>query len=174
MTKNTLGGKKNKSFARKTSSHTQMMLSSSSLEVYAIVTKIFGNGLFQATTNEGMILTGHIRNKFKGRSKHSNLISNGSIILLGLREWESTPKNADLIYVYDASELETVQSSHNIQSLIHIFNGMSSFQSSSASVQNDILFTTHDNEDEILSSVNVKTQAPIQESHAEDIDVDDI
>ena len=177
MTKNTTGGKKQKSFARKHSSASQLTLSASPLEVYAIVTKIYGNGLFQCTTHNSLELVGHIRNKFKGRYKHSNLVSVGSIILLGLRDWESIPKNGDLMNVYESDEIPYVNSHHNIQNLIQMANGMAHFQSSSSSAPNgdDILFTTHDTEtDYTVSESSGTSSAAVIMNDKETINIDDI
>ena len=115
MVKNTTGGSKTKSQARKlvgsTISH-HLRLSECNLEQYACVTKVYGNGRVAATTVEGLELLCIIRGKMRGRSKRHNVISLGSILLVGLREWEGPDnyKNADVLEVYDAGEVNKLRS----------------------------------------------------------------
>jgi initiation factor 1A len=145
MTKNVTGGNKSKKIARKHSHNTSdnnntLLLSTHTLEKYAIVTKMLGNGMFYATTYDGFTnIIGHIRNKFKGRSKHSNLIQNGSFILLGFREWEQPNfKNADLIHIYSSNDFQTLQNFVNLSSIIN-----------DNQLQHDILFDNeHDHDHE--------------------------
>ena len=149
MTKNANGGKKAKSFARKHAATTAaaILYSTCELERYAIVTKLHGNGMFYATTDHGQEIIGHIRNKFKGRYKHSNLVVAGSFILLGLRSWENPPKHADLIHIYEADEIHAVHSQHNIQSLLLLSTNLAGYHSgsnTSAAIADEFIFTTHD------------------------------
>lgn len=187
MTKNTVGGNKSKKFARK---HNQdgnrdknLLLSTDPLERYAIVTKMLGNGMFYATTDTGLEnIIGHIRNKFKGRSKHGNMVSNGSFVLIGLREWEQPNfKHADLIHIYSPSDFQLVENFHNISSLSSLLNP--TFSSSNT---DDILFQ-HD-ADCASSNALVSTAISSDISHNEtsvsnkltntlyenEIDIDDI
>lgn len=184
MTKNSNGGKRAKTFARKhaTSAPSATLLSTNELERYAIVTKLLGNGMFYATTDDDQNLIGHIRNKFKGRYKHSNLITVGAIILLGLRDWENPPKHADLLHVYETNEIHTIHSQHNIGGLLHISNNLSSFQSAgqSSNVNDTLLFTTHDQEDEIAmtgennDTSNIVSKSLLLYGNGEKIDIEDI
>jgi translation initiation factor IF-1 len=183
MTKNANGGKKAKSFARKhaTTTSAATLFSTCELERYAIVTKLLGNGMFYATTDHDQELIGHIRNKFKGRYKHSNLVVAGSFILLGLRSWENPPKHADLIHIYEADEIHTVHSQHNIQNLLHLTTNLSGYHSSSQSAikTDDIFFTTHDDtalEEDIAhtSSDNKKEATNTIMVNSDVIDIDDI
>jgi translation initiation factor IF-1 len=81
-------------------------LSSSELELYAIVSKVLGNGMFYAKNENYPQLLGRIRNKFKGRSIRDNKITTGCVILVGLREWEyPNYKECDLLEVYDSNEI---------------------------------------------------------------------
>lgn len=113
MVRNTLGGNKHKSMARKDMNRgggrdDKLILSSDPLEIYAMVTKMLGNGMFYAEDQDKTQYLGHIRNKFKGKSKRQNMISVGSVILLGLREWENPHKNGDLIHIYDPHDIESL------------------------------------------------------------------
>ena len=97
------------------SEHRKLRLSSCELEKYAVITKILGNGMFYTTTNEGDELLGHIRNKFKGRSRRGNDISMGTMVLVGLREWEAPKfKECDLLEVYDANEVKQIRQMSSI------------------------------------------------------------
>ena len=112
MVKNTNGGNKSKGIARKhmTAGSRTLRLSTSEFEKYGVITKILGNGMFYVVTdisNEKQPhLLGHIRKKFKGRSKRDNTITLGSVILVGLRDWEGPNyKECDLLEAYDINEV---------------------------------------------------------------------
>ena len=113
MVKNT-GGNKSKGLARKHIMSSRepraLRLSSCELEKYGVIIRILGNGMFYVVTDiatdKQPQLLGHIRNKFRGRSKRDNTISLGSVVLVGLREWEDPNyKECDLLEVYDANEV---------------------------------------------------------------------
>lgn len=105
MPKNTHGGSKHKSQARKSfnTSNKLVIEPSSPHEKYAKVTKMFGNGMCQIETQDEHrnSLTCHIRGKFRGKNKRQNTVAVNSTVIVGLREWESTLKNCDLIAVVD-------------------------------------------------------------------------
>lgn len=98
MVKNTKGGKGAKSLGRKFQNQPKGGLreSTNELEKYAFISKMFGNGMCQAIIideNDNEIeLIAHIRNKFRGRQKRSNTITANSIVLVGLREFETIKK----------------------------------------------------------------------------------
>ena len=101
MVKNTQGGSKHKSQARKAQfvKHVDVEPSGPH-EKYAKVTKMYGNGMCQVETQDDKVsLLCHIRGKFRGKNKKHNSIVVNSIVIIGLREWESTLKNCDLISV---------------------------------------------------------------------------
>jgi len=105
MVKNTKGGKGAKSMARKSAASgysTAFPIPTSDMENFAVVNKMFGPNC-EVLLLDGTKLLCHIRNKFKGRHKSANLISVGSIILIGYRDWENDTarKNCDLLFVYD-------------------------------------------------------------------------
>jgi len=104
MVKNTTGGSGHKSQARKlvdSGASSKVPEPSSEFEVYATVTKLFGNGMCQVKTINNLELVCHIRGKFRGRNKKNNLISLNSHLLVGLREWENPSKNCDLLFIFD-------------------------------------------------------------------------
>jgi hypothetical protein len=126
MVKNTKGGKGAKSMARKLTtsfdSHS-LRIPTSPLELFAVVSKILGNGMCHVITKLfDKPLLCHIRNKFSGRSKRNNFIGNNSVILIGLRDWEEPNfKNCDLLEIYDTSSISILSSlpSFDINHLIN-------------------------------------------------------
>lgn len=114
MVRNTHGGNKSKGMARKNmvdnTEKRKLRLSNDELEKYAVVTRLLGNGMFYTTTNEGAELLGRIRNKFKGRSRRGNDLTLGTMVLVGLRDWEAPNfKECDLLEVYDANEVKQIR-----------------------------------------------------------------
>lgn len=174
MVKNTKGGKGAKGLARKTnntnfSASEKLRISTDELEQYACVTKMFGNGMCEITLNNNQKLVCHIRGAFRGRQKHRNFITTNSIVLVGLREWEETRKNCDLLYIYDDNQIEQLKNIpqidiKNILSMKTVFGG-------SVSEQSDIHFTneTEDELQEMLESVNVFEFETDAEINLEDI-----
>lgn len=115
MVKNVHGGNKHKSQARKnTVSKPSAKLRTATCEgeLYAIVTKMLGNGMFTGHCIDDVPRLCHIRGKFSGRGKRDNIVEVGKWVLVGEREWDigstadKTVKKlkADLLEVY--SELD--------------------------------------------------------------------
>ena len=133
MVRNTKGGKGAKSMARKSfGSAGTYPIPTSDMEHFAVVSNMYGPSC-DVILLDGSKLLCHIRNKFKGRHKSGNLISLGSILLIGYRDWESQTnrKNCDLLFVYD-----------NVQanSLADRFSLPTISDTSRTSASNDILF----------------------------------
>ena len=102
MPKNTTGGKGHKKLASKGVNVVQRDYKiTSPMEVEGYVEKIIGNGMILVNSTNGkhigLICT--IRGKFKGRFKANNKIEKNGIVIVGLREWESPFKTADLLFV---------------------------------------------------------------------------
>ena len=109
MVRNTNGGSKTKSFARKSIQSPASIIDytpKDELERLAVVTKLYGNGMCQVITTASpqLDLMCHIRGKFRGKSKKHNMLSVNTRIVIGLREWENPYKNADLISVLSSYE----------------------------------------------------------------------
>lgn len=118
MVKNTTGGTKTKGLARKHQSSGKdktLRLPENEFELIACVTKMLGNGMCEIYTNKDVRLIGHIRNKFRGRNKRSNMISLAMIVLIGLREWENPSRNCDILTTYDDSQVMQLKNMPNIQ-----------------------------------------------------------
>ena len=116
MVKNTTGGTKTKGLARKHvngraagGGRSVLRLPEDKLEIIVAVGKMLGNGMCEVFNNDGERFIAHIRNKFKGRHKRSNLISNNNIILCGYREWEKPFKNLDVIFIYDDDNINELR-----------------------------------------------------------------
>jgi initiation factor 1A len=175
MVKNTKGGKGAKSLARKTAtpsfvSSEKLRLATDELEQYACVTKMFGNGMCEITLNDNKKLVGHIRGAFRGRQKHRNFITVHTIVLVGLREWEETRKNCDLLYIYDDNQLEQLRNMphidiKNLLQMKIVFGG-------SAPENSDVLFS---NETEKDTKDLLETVEEFKIDETEDwLDVDEI
>jgi initiation factor 1A len=161
MVRNTHGGNKSKGMARKNSQNTssaQLRLPTDhEFEQIASVTKMLGNGMFYANIADGSQLLCHIRNKFKGRSRRNNDVSVGKLVLIGLRTWENPRKNADLLFVYDDTDLSHIalkfDLSFHYNDTLHDHN----------------LFTHHDSlhqdDDDVSNTTNTFTSIDITSLH---------
>jgi len=113
MVRNTTGGSKTKSQARKSflksDTTSSIRTPQNDFELIATVTKLLGNGMcYVSIPSFPEPLICHIRGKFRGRSKKHNIVNIGSTILVGLRDWESPHfKNTDLLHILNASTPST-------------------------------------------------------------------
>ena len=91
-------------------------------EVYAYILRLLGNSMCMVRCVDGYERLCHIRGKFTGRSKRENSLSQGTWVLVGLRQWDSekefaskaskTEKNiqkCDLLEIYSSSEREKLR-----------------------------------------------------------------
>jgi translation initiation factor 1A len=120
MVKNITGGSNHKKFGRKYTnsaarSNNRLRVSEDEGELYAIVTKMLGNGMFHCLCIDGITRLGHIRGKFSGRGKRDNMVEVGKWVLVGLREWDITDdkmplsksakiQKSDLLEVYSETD----------------------------------------------------------------------
>jgi initiation factor 1A len=91
MVKNTTGGNRSKGFARKHNSGNKdniLRISEEEGEIYAIVIKMCGNGMFECYCIDGINRLGQIRGKFTGKGKRDNIVNVGTWVLIGVREWD--------------------------------------------------------------------------------------
>ena len=114
MVKN-FGGKNCKKIARKNAhsnnemgANKKMRFAKGDEELYGIVTKCLGNSQFLIICNDRAERLCILRNKFTGRNKHSNLISIGSWVIIGIRNWETSKPDkkdkCDMLEVYTNNE----------------------------------------------------------------------
>jgi hypothetical protein len=121
MTKNQCGGNRAKKQARKhvnndaaaaaDPSKLHVRVSLDPAEMYACVSKVYGNGMCQVFTLQGGVeYLCFIRSKFRGRFKRDNTVSPNTWVLVGARTWASTTAGkrpeCDLLEVYSSLELE--------------------------------------------------------------------
>jgi translation initiation factor IF-1 len=119
MVKNQFGGNKNKGQARKfvgAKPTNKLRIAESEGEIYAVVLKMNGNGMFHAMGIDKKLRLGFIRGKFSGKGKRDNMVEMGKWVLLGDREWSSASTGgddkikSDLLEVYNDGEKERLKS----------------------------------------------------------------
>ena len=122
MVKNVKGGSSHKSQARKfagdansSKQHNKLRTIEEDGEIYAQITKNYGNGMCDALCIDNVTRLCIIRGKFRGRGKRDNTIRVGSWILAGKRDWESEKsgekQKCDLLEVYSDSDVERLKKS---------------------------------------------------------------
>ena len=120
MVKNQFGGNKNKGQARKfvgAKPTNKLRIAESEGEIYAVVLKMNGNGMFHAMGIDKKLRLGFIRGKFSGKGKRDNMVEMGKWVLLGDREWSATATTSsdtkiksDLLEVYNDGEKDRLKS----------------------------------------------------------------
>lgn len=190
MVKNSFGGSRTKSFARKsftTDDNTfDVPLPKNKYEKIAFVSKIYGNGMCLANIIEPDTLSAvsqqvkcHFRGKFKGKYKKNNIVSVGSFILIGLREWETTVLNADLLFVFgNPNVLPNSFTSHpSVASLLKTDNDKG-FDSLTFTYEDEHHLVEERKEPSPSIITDVSKKVPdmetIQECEKEDFDIDEI
>ena len=198
MVKNTHGGSSHKKFGRKYATgakSNKLRVSEDEGEIYAIVTKMLGNGMFHCHCIDDELRLGHIRGKFSGRGKRDNMVEIGKWVLIGLREWDVSAKTSasttvakkiqhcDLLEVY--SDSDKMRLRETISEEWHLLdnNDMSRTTKDIADVDADVYFTTDKDNDrdrlvaEMESSVTEKIVFKTQEAETvaeEEVFYDDI
>lgn len=116
MVKNSTGGNKSKKQARKSTNISQQNKEIRKAvevgEVYAAVTKMFGGKECEVMCIDGIKRRCVMRSKFTFRSKAENNLSPGTMVLVGLRDWEvrhTGNEKCDLLEVYSQSEKERLK-----------------------------------------------------------------
>ena len=112
MVKNSSGGNKTKRGARKNITSniisTKLRLIEEDGENYAIIKKIYGNGMCEVICQDNKSRLCIIRNKFNGKGKSTRL-QIGTWVLVGIRDWEvrtDGTQKCDLLEIYDDSDRE--------------------------------------------------------------------
>ena len=188
--KNVHGGAGHKKFARK---HTSGGSSSSSFirtsqdpnEIYAIATKMLGNNMFHCHCIDNQVRLCHIRGRFGGRNKRDNIISAGTWILIGLREWENDSSSSlkklqqcDLLEIYSGISKERLKELEDCNWTILNSNDLSKVDTATIENEDDFKFMTDRDEEimrlnEEMKSNTSKKIAMIEENvDDEEIDVD--
>jgi translation initiation factor IF-1 len=117
MVKNTQGGSSHKKFARSSmapATKTYLRTAREEGEIYAYVSKMFGNGMCNVVDMNGRDYLCVIRGKFRGKNRKNNKLEIGTWTLVGLRGWESTKKDekltCDLLEIYTKEEIDRLKS----------------------------------------------------------------
>lgn len=192
MGKNTHGGAGHKKFARKhnstaTSSNTFIRTSQDPNELYAIATKMLGNNMFHCHCIDNKVRLCHIRGRFGGRNKRDNVISAGTWILVGLREWDNSSskdtkklQQCDLLEIYSGISKERLKDLENCNWSILNANDLSKVDTKTAESEDDVKFITDRDEEimrlneEMKSSASKKITMIEENEDDEDINIDDI
>lgn len=129
MVRNEGGGNRMKHLARKhvngASQQQQtkfLRVSKSKEEIYGYILRLLGNGMCMVKCVDGYERLCHIRGKFTGRSKRENALSQGTWVLIGLRQWDADKEFAlktsktgksiqkcDLLEIYTPAEREKLR-----------------------------------------------------------------
>ena len=192
MGKNVHGGAGHKKFARKHNSSgggssSNTFVSQDSKEIYAIATKMLGNNMFHCHCIDNKSRLCHIRGRFAGRNKRDNVISAGTWILVGLRDWENTPakkmQQCDLLEIYSGSTKERLKDLEDQDWSILNANDLSKIKTtdtSNAEEHDEFKFMT-DRDEEIIRLTeemkNASKKITLNDSTIDDdeeIDVDNI
>jgi initiation factor 1A len=121
MVKNTTGGSKHKSQARKNivgrNTNSALRVVQQEGECYGQVEKILGGPHMHVACMDGKLRLCTIRGKFRGRGKRDNRLGTGTWVMVGLRDYETVKEttgtgtkvkleNCDLLEVYKDSDKE--------------------------------------------------------------------
>lgn len=180
MVRNTTGGTKTKGLARKhqqkNSNSGHVRLPCGEEERFGYVSKMLGNGMCEIyiSTNERLI--GHIRNKFRGRNKRHNLISSQMIVLVGLRTWESTLKNCDILCIYDDNEINQLKNRPGIgiSEIIKMQLTNNPIQVSGPVLDDDLFTNELYEAEEEIDYTKPRSEELFGVSEEEELDLDDI
>jgi len=121
MVKNTTGGSKHKSQARKNVAgrytNSALRVTCEEGESYAQVEKILGGPHMHVVCMDGKTRLCTIRGKFRGKGKRDNRLENGTWVMVGLRDYESVKptdgklENCDLLEVYKDTDKDRLKNS---------------------------------------------------------------
>ena len=172
MVKNIHGGNKHKSQGRKFTvkvSH-KLRVAQDEGELYGIVTKMLGNGMFYVHCIDNILRLGHIRGKFSGRGKRDNIVEIGKWVLVGEREWDISSSSdkpnkllkCDLLEIYNELEKEKLMDSVSANWSILIAQDTSAVTDKNKGSAIDFEFTTERGEEmsKLMEEINAnKTSA---------------
>lgn len=177
MVKNTQGGGRTKGLARKHmnkgNQHNKLRLPVEEGEQIACVTKMFGNGMCEIYNNDNVKLIGHIRGSMRGRQKRHNKITSSMLVLIGLRTWESTLKNCDILCIYSDEEVEQLKTLPSIN-ITNVLSSRNNTIGVSKELFEGVEFENNEEDEELLvNKKELKIEDFKLEQH-EAIDLDDI
>ena len=177
MVRNTTGGGRTKGLARKhqntggSRGHTRVPEEEG--EEIGIVNKMYGNGMCEIFNNDNIKLIGHIRNKFRGRQKRHNKIESSMLVLIGLRTWESTLKNCDILCIYSDEEVEQLKTLPSVN-ITNVLSSRNNTIGVSQELFEGVEFENNEEDEELLvNKKDLKIEDFNLEQH-DTIDLDDI
>ena len=150
--------------------HSIFPISTNEWEIYVMVNKIFGGGIFEVMDQNKKIYKAYLRGKMKGSNKRHNLVSIDSILLVGIRPDFSDKSIVDILFVYDNIQIQIL--SLNSDFPIYLFHkhhlNLNTFQS------NDLFqFNNTDHHDNIhLNQMNNMTHNMTDNNTHTDTDTD--
>jgi translation initiation factor IF-1 len=120
MVKNT-GGNKAKGLARKNvrpMGTSKLRMVEDEMEKYGIVKKIYGGAMCEILCDDLIVRQGIIRGKFRGKGKRNNMITSGTVVIIGLRDWSSNKngekmEQGDILEVYSSIEIDQLKHKPN-------------------------------------------------------------
>jgi initiation factor 1A len=172
MVKNLKGGSKSKQIGRKFVTapvDRKVRLIHEEGELYAVVTKLLGNGMFTANDIEGKERLVVMRNKFRGKGKRDNAVSLGSWVMIGERGFETGAKpKCDLLEVYTDIEKQKLKKSGN-----PIFLLLKSEYDNAGESSNDDGITFSNGDTEKYKELIAAVAEAAQSSEDDDEDSDD-
>jgi hypothetical protein len=145
MVLNKKGGNKSKNLARK---HTivrdrTLVIKTSELEHYGCVEKVYGGRLCSVVDVAGNHYKLHVRGKFK-----CNVVSVGSIVLFGEREFASSKEDCDLLYVYEERDFGSLVGIERLVEMRNSGSGGKLGSGDGAGLEGDVCFSM----DAVISS----------------------
>ena len=189
MVRNTIGGSKTKGQARKfatVKTSNTLRISQDESEVYAQVIKVLGGSMCHVIDIEGKTMLCHIRGKFRGRGKRDNFVGNGTWVLIGIRDWETSKEgtskleNCDLLEVYNDHDKERLKNTvTTVNWTAFVANDVKTTVPTDYDGDTGIVFSDEKNDEyreiieaQIKESNTGKSTSIIP--HDEEVDIDDI
>ena len=179
MVKNKVGGNKAKKYGRKhmigDNLPVKVRFAKEEGEMYAIVTKHYGQGRMDVLCEDDKIRSCVIRKKFRGRHKHNNKAVVGYFVMVGLRDWETSKdkENCDLLETYNDQEKEKlIQRQPNVpfNYMLKRCNEMIGTSDNENQINDaSIQFANDENEDTIYDDKN-KDDIDEETNNIDDID----
>lgn len=193
MVKNKVGGNKHKKMARKNvkadARKPKLRLAKEKCEIYAKVTKVFGNGMCEVICQDKIARLLIIRRKFRGRNRKDNMVKLDSVVLVGIREWEVVAPNkqpkVDLLYAYSPSQVDDLVKDKLIGEIIYPDSVSKEEQDDGIEFDRNAFFHDEISNKETETETNIKlvmpnttststSSSPKKTADAEEINWDDI
>ncbi len=181
MVKNKNGGNRHKKMASKNcklvSINRKVRLAVDKYELYAKVLNCYGQGRFLVLCNDNIERILIIARKFKGRNKRDNIVAEGGIVLIGIREFEiRDPKkkeHVDLLYVYSTTQFSKLKKDPNFKKDILLEEIEENNVKDGFIIGNFI--ETNENKEEVAKKVLAKISSKQEKNNFEnEFDFDDI